>query len=289
MTAGAVETEAPVVVRRSRAGSGGALLLLHGLANSATVWNGFVEHYSGLETRAADMPWRGDGVPGWSHRDDLPGRVAEAMREASHEDGVVVVAHSFSANLLLALFDRELASGGDPVARYGVRGMVLVSPFYRPDPHDFRWADISRYLNDFHLIMADGIRVHAGTRVGADLRHEMSLRVRDFVGPYGWTRFYQTYLDTPWLRLEALRVPCLVLSGEQDFAAPSGEALALAGRLPDARVHVLPGCGHFLMSESPSRFAGLVDEFVRTSCPTPAPPTGRRPAAASRPTGEHTR
>ena len=250
--------ERPVQLRQCRAGAGGRLLLLHGLANSATVWQGFAEHDTGFATWAADLPWRGEGVTGWSHRGDLPGWVAEAVAAVPGDGDLVVVAHSFSANLLLALLDR------DPAVRAGLAAVVLVSPFYRGDPDRFEWSDISRYLNDFHTIMEDGIRAQGGQRLSPGVRHELALRVRDLVGPYGWTRFFQTYLDTPWLRLDRLDLPVLVLSGENDFAAPPGEARALAAALPDARVRVLPDCGHFLMAERPQRFAAEITRFVHS-------------------------
>ncbi|MFD1147564.1 alpha/beta fold hydrolase [Saccharothrix hoggarensis] len=295
----AADVERPVVLRRHAEGERARLLLLHGLANSSTVWSEFVRHADrGFDIWSADLPWRGEGVASWSNRGDLPAWIAEAMDEVPGGAGVVV-AHSFSATLLLTLLDREASAGRDPFERYGIRALVLVSPFYRTDPEDFDWADISRYLNDFHLIMEDGIRVHAGGRVGPDLRRDLAHRVRDHVGPYGWTRFFQTYLDTPWLRTDAIRVPCLVLAGERDFAAPPGEAVSLAGRLPDADVRVLPDCGHFLMSEQPGGFADAIAEFVAAlpdtrrrrppGADTDALPTGRRAGSGFRPVGEHTR
>ncbi|GAA4290834.1 alpha/beta fold hydrolase [Actinokineospora soli] len=251
-----LEVERPVVLRQRRAGADGRLLLLHGLANSATVWQGFTEHDTGFATWAADLPWRGEGVAGWSQRGDLAGWVAEAIASVPGDGPLTVVAHSFSANLLLALLDREPALVGD------LASVVLVSPFYRSAPERFEWTDISRYLNDFHTIMEDGIRAQGGQRLSPAVRRELALRVRDLVGPYGWTRFFQTYLDTPWLRLDRLDLPVLVLSGENDFAALPGEARALAAALPDARVRVLPDCGHFLMAERPERFAAEITRFV---------------------------
>ncbi|GLZ32204.1 hypothetical protein Lesp02_43920 [Lentzea sp. NBRC 105346] len=277
----ATELERPVVVRRHQEnGTGPKLLLLHGLANSSTVWNDFAEQAGHeFDLWSADLPWRGEGVASWSNRGDLPGWIGEALDEVPG-GADVVVAHSFSATLLLTLLDRELAAGRDPFDKYGIRALVLVSPFYRADPESFDWADISRYLNDFHLIMEDGIRVHSAGRLGRDLRLDLAYRVRDNVGPYGWTRFFQTYLETPWLRTDAIRVPCLLLAGERDFAAVPGEAVDLAARLPDARVRVLSGCGHFLMSERAEAFAAAITEFVT------ALPTGRRPALGHRPAGE---
>ncbi|GGS36243.1 alpha/beta fold hydrolase [Actinokineospora fastidiosa] len=303
----------PIVLRRVRHGEHGRLLLLHGLANSATVWQNFTDHDTGCATWAADLPWRGEGVAGWSHRGDLtdwiaqavnalatpapdpvadhfasptphlidtaPGQSPPAPGASPHENNaiehafgvaneystgvkrtgqgdLVVVAHSFSANLLLSLLDRT--------PELGVGGIVLVSPFYRAEPEGFEWADIARYLNDFHLIMEDGIRAQGGQRLSPGVRRELALRVRDLVGPYGWTRFFQTYLATPWLRLDRVTTPVLVLSGENDFAALPAEARALAAALPNARARVLPDCGHFLMAERPERFAAEITRFVHS-------------------------
>lgn len=253
-----VEAERPVVVRQRRAGQGGPILLLHGLANSATVWQGYAEQETGLGAWAADLPWRGEGVAGWSHRGDPTGYLAEAIAAVPGDGDLVAVAHSFSANLLLALLDR------DPARAERLSALVLVSPFYRAAPERFEWRDIDRYLTQFHTIMEDGIRAQGGQRLSPAVRHELALRVRDLVGPYGWTRFFQVYLDTPWLRLDRIALPTLVLSGEHDFAAPPAEARALAAALPDAEVRVLPDCGHFLMAERPRRFAAEIARFVHS-------------------------
>lgn len=253
----------------------GSLLLLHGLANSSTVWHGFLTATRcGLSLHTADLPWRGDGAPGWDHGRVPPTTaVADALRSPAGGAGVVV-AHSFSANLLLELLDAELAAGGDPVARYGIRGIVLVSPFYRPAPEDFDWASMQHFMTGFHRIMEDGIRVHARGRLGAEARLAMAEKVRDRVGPYGWTSFFTTYLATPWLRLDRVRVPCRVLAGADDFAAAPAESAALAARLPAADFRELAGCGHFLMSERPAEFAAAVDEFVTGGLPA-VPHPGR--------------
>jgi pimeloyl-ACP methyl ester carboxylesterase len=241
----------------------GDVLLLHGLANSSSVWKPFVARSaSGCRLWSADLPWRGDSDGTWSHGDGLPAKIAEVIT-ALPSPPRVVVAHSFSANLLLALFDDVLASGLDPFAHFGISGVVLVSPFYRADPADFDWDTISYYLTDFPRIMEDGIRVHAAGRLDPELRAEMGRRVAERVGPYGWTSFFTTYLRTPWLRVAELTGPFLVLSGEHDFAAKPEESERLAKALPDARFRVLGEAGHFLMSERPDAFAAEVDAFVR--------------------------
>jgi pimeloyl-ACP methyl ester carboxylesterase len=121
---------------------------------------------------------------------------------------------------------------------------------------------ISYYLNDFHLIMEEGIRAHSDGRFPADVQAAMGRRVRDSVGAYGWFRFFDLYLRTPALKTDLITVPTLVLGGETDFAARPEEGVALAAALPDAVSRVLPGCGHFPMLDAAPLFAAAVQEFL---------------------------
>jgi pimeloyl-ACP methyl ester carboxylesterase len=110
----------------------------------------------------------------------------------------------------------------------------------------------------------------------------MTLRIRDRVGPYGWVRFFETYLRTPRLRTERLRAPCLVVSGERDFVRFPADAQALAAALPDSRLHVLADCGHFPMVEQPAELATLVAAFLAEASLRPLPDTDSAGATATR-------
>ncbi|MFB6889897.1 alpha/beta fold hydrolase, partial [Kitasatospora sp. NPDC056327] len=178
----------------------------------------------------------------------LVGRIARAT------GAQVVVAHSFAALALL----EHLASPRPA----DLEAAVLVSPFYRPRPGDFDWATLAHYLEDFHLILDEGLRVSAEDRLDAATRRAMALRVRERIGPYGWTDFFGAYLRTPSLALERVRPPVLVVAGRDDLAARPADARALAAALPRARLEVLPGCGHFPMAEQPERFTRLLEDFL---------------------------
>lgn len=254
------DEDAPVVVRRLK-GQGPRTLLIHGLGANASVYDPCAGLLAdGLELWSAQLPWRGEGVGDWGRGPALGHWLERALRLVPG-GAEVVVAHSMSANVLLDLLDRESRQGTDPFARFGVRALVLVSPFYRGSTEDFDWQTISYYLNDFHLIMEEGIRVHSGGRLDADIQRAMAHRVRDRVGPYGWLRFFDLYLGTPGLQTGRITVPSLVIGGEHDFAAPPGEGEALAAALPDARVRILP-TGHFPMIERPEEFASEIRQFI---------------------------
>ncbi|MEU9387722.1 alpha/beta fold hydrolase, partial [Streptomyces sp. NPDC048279] len=172
----------------------------------------------------------------------------------------VLVAHSFTAGPALEV----LAGRG---AGRGPRAAVVIAPFHRRSPADFRWDDAQYYLGGFHRILEEGLRIGAGDRIGPELRSAMALRVRDRIGPYGWQQFFGAYLRSPWLDVDALRLPVLVLAGADDFAAPPDDARALAGALPDGRFRLLADCGHFPMAEQPQHFADALHELLREVLP----------------------
>jgi 3-oxoadipate enol-lactonase len=66
------------------------------------------------------------------------------------------------------------------------------------------------------------------------------------------------------LRADArgVRLPVLVLVGEQDEATPPEMARELASLLPDARFVALPGCAHVPQLQAPQQFLAAIGEFV---------------------------
>ncbi|MFE9564806.1 alpha/beta fold hydrolase [Streptomyces sp. NPDC006487] len=258
-------TEVGVRLRRPAEGAGKPVrvLTLHGLAGTTEVWRRFSELADPrLEVWEAELPWAASAVgTGWSHRPDPVPWVRQAL------DGVpggadAVVAHSFAAGAVLEL----LAAEGP--ARPGA--VVLVSPFHRRDPDDFDFETAQYYLNGFHRILDEGLRVSSADRIPGDLRELMALKMRERVGPYGWMRFFDAYLRSPFLDVGSLTRPVLVVAGEHDFAAPPSDARALAEALPHAEVRVFDDSGHFPMAEQPELFAATVNAFL----------TGSRPRAA---------
>ncbi|WP_447038512.1 alpha/beta fold hydrolase [Streptomyces sp. DSM 118878] len=257
----------PLFVRhRPATGGPGATarraLLLHGLASSPAVWDRLLDRAPyGLETWTAALPWRADHVQPWSRQEgyeDRRGRtdwIAAALDEVPGGPDLVV-AHSYSANLLLDFLSREAAMGRDPLGRYGIGAVVLVSPFYRRSADDFAWDAIAGMQRDFLDIMEEGLGSHPGRPVDPEIRLHMARRVCERVGPYGWMRFFEAYLRTPWLRTELIDLPVVVVTGRRDVAVAESELLV--ADLPRAELHVIPECGHYPMAEHPELFSALV-------------------------------
>jgi pimeloyl-ACP methyl ester carboxylesterase len=59
-----------------------------------------------------------------------------------------------------------------------------------------------------------------------------------------------------------IRRPSLVLHGTRDPLIPAGHAKRLAGALPEGRLILLAGFGHFAQEEGPEEVAAALREFV---------------------------
>jgi 3-oxoadipate enol-lactonase len=68
-------------------------------------------------------------------------------------------------------------------------------------------------------------------------------------------------------QLGQVKVPVLVLVGEQDEATPPPMSHEIAAGLPQARLKIIPGCAHVPQLQAPSAFLDAIGDFL-----SPPPP-----------------
>ena len=112
------------------------------------------------------------------------------------------------------------------------------------------FADLAAYARTF------GAEPSTETLEQWDLNREMTFRIA-----------WKPYMYNPTLPhlLGGVRTPALVVWGADDRVVPleCGERFAKA--LPDARLHVVEGAGHFVEMERPEELARLVTDFVTST------------------------
>ncbi|MCS7282635.1 MAG: alpha/beta hydrolase [Anaerolineae bacterium] len=64
-------------------------------------------------------------------------------------------------------------------------------------------------------------------------------------------------------RLGEVRVPVLVVTGDDDRIVPTQQSVRLAGEIPGAQLVVVPECGHVPQEECPGPFLEAVEAFLR--------------------------
>lgn len=222
--------------------------VLSGLAGSSELW---VDVAGRLQvarpdtaTTVEDVPWQGHGswaLPGWD--------ADKAIGDLVHADAVVV-AHSFAATLALAQLCRT--------DRARPAGVVLISPFYRPETTDFAWSSLEHFLLRFHEFLETGLVARSTRMIDADVRFAMAKTVRDWTGPYGWMAFMTAYLATPSFDLSQADMPITVVYGTDDGVAPPEDAVALADLLPNADLQPVASADHFPMTSHPE----LITEVI---------------------------
>ena len=268
------EVEPLVLRQRGAPGEPGPrALLVHGLGSSDSCWDDFVAHRPpGLDLWSAGMPWRAGGPFAVPERDETAW-ISEAV--ARIPGGVdLLIAHSYGALLTLTLL-AEAATDPARRAALGIRGAVLVAPFYRQHVEDFSWEELPGSLDLLRQGAQHTIRIRSRRAPDPDLEFDMAERSCHNLGPHWVVRYLHTYQRTPFLPVDLIDLPVRVVVGACDSIASPAEGETLAARLGNASIDRIDGSGHTPMAERPERFSRVVQQFLTTL------PAGRPPAAVN--------
>ena len=90
----------------------------------------------------------------------------------------------------------------------------------------------------------------------ADTRRAFLATTRAVIDPGGQSVNAHDYLP------DATPIPTLVVWGTKDRMIPAWHAASATASIPNCRVELFQGAGHFPHLDDPDRFAALVREFV---------------------------
>jgi pimeloyl-ACP methyl ester carboxylesterase len=83
----------------------------------------------------------------------------------------------------------------------------------------------------------------------------------------------------------AEQTPTLIVWGGKDRIIPLSHAFQALEAMPNSRLEVLPGAGHFPHAEEPARFVEVLRDFLRTTEPSTFAPKEMRERLQRGPTG----
>jgi 3-oxoadipate enol-lactonase len=63
-------------------------------------------------------------------------------------------------------------------------------------------------------------------------------------------------------RAAAIRVPTLVICGEEDAITPQSLSEELVSLIPDSRLRIIPGASHLANLDKPAEFNRAIDDFL---------------------------
>jgi 3-oxoadipate enol-lactonase len=244
-----------------RAGSGPALLLLHGIGSNS---RSFRHQLSGLADAYDVIAW---DAPGYGRSDDPP----HALSMADNADE--------AARLL-----DELTIERAHVLGVSMGGVIAQLLHHR---HPLRVASLTLVDTTTGGSSPERLRQrldaidHLGPRLLAEHRAPQLVRadapaalveeltdIMAEVRPAGYRAAALALAATELTRLlPNISVPTLVIHGEDDAIVPLARGKELAAAISGARLHVIPKAGHVSNQEQPAAFNVAVRAFLRERTP----------------------
>ena len=247
-------------VVESGGGDSTPIIFLHGVGSDKSVWASQLAHF-GQQRRAVAFDY-----PGYGESDPSP--------DATGDD--------FAAVILAAMDALDIDSAH--VCGLSLGGVIAIA---------LHAADPSRCAS---LILADSFAVHpdgqaifdrsdaASRTVG--MRGLAEARAGALLGTAATPAMHAEVIDTMsridpaayvigaravWLadqidRASAIRVPTLVLVGDEDSITPPALSEQLVSLIPGATMEVIAGAGHLANLEQPTAFNSAVDTFLKDAC-----------------------
>ncbi|MEV6825410.1 alpha/beta hydrolase [Amycolatopsis sp. NPDC051102] len=238
------------------AGTGPALLFLHGWGTSSRVWQSCLPDLV-RDHRVITLDWRGCG------RSDHPAEGNTIARIAADVAGLVErlgIIPAVVGSSIGGVFATELALARPELVE---RVVAVGSPGYWPGTgmldkvHDLR----KRLVDDRAGTLEDWVPnwFAPGTARGLV---DWTIRQLLDSGVYIDELFTECTTYDPRPRLADLAVPITYLHGELDAEIPLEVPRTCAARTPGARVHVLAGCGHLPHQEKPRAFTAALRQIA---------------------------
>lgn len=239
------------------------LVFSHGLLLSSHMWEAQIPYFS-QRYRCVAYDHRGHGRSGES---PLPFDI-----ETLYEDGVELIEKLGIAPCHFI----GLSMGGFVGMRIAARrpdllkSCILLNTSADIEPHRFRYGLLNLIAKLFGLrpVVDTVLKVMFGRTFLADpakaslhalWRERLLSNRRSITRAVSAVLNRQPVLD----ELEKIKIPVLIIAGEEDVATPPLQSENMRKRIPHARYHVLPKVGHLSPIEAPDAVNALIEEFIQ--------------------------
>ena len=259
------------------------VLLAHGFSLDMSVWCAVWPELA-RDARVVALDFRSHGASGRAENGDLTLRamardLAAVFDAVSPDRPGIVIGHSMGAMAILALAEQRPELFGPRIAGVALIGaassdllrgaMGSVTELLRPRLGSLHTA-ASRVDRLRKAVLASPVDISGVvarvTQFGPDtpkpvVDHVVSLARR--TASEVWTDTLPELMEMDLRHaVPRVRVPALVVVGEDDRVTPPAAGVALAAALPDGRLIVLERAGHIPMLEEPDRLVRELRAFV---------------------------
>ena len=247
------------------------MLMVHGYPESSYMWRDLMEPVASAGWRAVapDLLGFGDSPTAELNTWELQVQALEAKRAELGLEEVVLCVHDWGGLIGLRWACEH------PEA---VRALIISATGFFPDGKWHGLAKVMRTREDGEFLM-DGLdREGLGNLLGQASGGIDAQAVDEYWKAYdgadrrrGHLELYRSgdfeKLHAYEGQLAALGVPALLLWGETDPFAPVAGAKRFESELPDTRLVVVEGAGHFVFEDAPEDCARAVTAFLAELAP----------------------
>lgn len=242
-------------------GDGDAIVCVHGLGGTSNSWTPLMPAMQGHRIVRIDLPGSGRSA-------NPPGELSIATMVAAvlrvcdqlgidkaqfcgHSMGTIVCQH-------IAVQHPERVSG---LALFG----PLVCPPEAARPNILARAEKAAGGLAAMQEIADAI---VGAAISKETRAQQPAAValvRESVmrqSPEGYAQSCRALGNAQAADIDAISVPTLLMTGDQDGVAPAQAVQAMGQRIRNSRVVVLDGCGHWTAFEKPAECNAELEKFL---------------------------
>jgi pimeloyl-ACP methyl ester carboxylesterase len=264
------------------AGAGPPVLLINGIGAHLGMWNPLRSALAGMRVISFDAPGTGRSpTPALPLGMPALARLAEAVLDRVGVERADVVGYSFGGVVAqrlalqsprrvrrLVLAATTPGWGGVPGSLRTLAQMSTPLRYYWREYYEATIGDLmggrARHDDEFVRLHGRRRREHPPDPLG--YAWQLAALAGD-PGSLGW--------------LHRIAAPALVVTGDDDPVMPVANSRLLAGRLPDARLLVLPGEGHLMLLDPDSPALPAIRAFLATGDRAGAVEVGRRDVSAS--------
>ena len=262
-----------------REGWGPAVLLIHGITGSSATWEDVIPFLSDRYTVIApDLLGHGDSAK--PRGDYSLGAYASGIRDlmrAIGHDSATVVGHSLGGGVAMQL-SYQFPEMAQRLVLVDSGGLGREVSFF------LRAATLPGAEWVLPVLASNGV-LSAGGRVGGLLR-SVGLRsgpdlqemwkgfssLGDAEARQAFTYTLRGIVDPGGQRVSARdrlyltqTIPTMLMWGERDRIIPVVHGYSTHEQIPDSRLEVIEGAGHFPYRDDPRRFATLLGDFIDTT------------------------
>lgn len=244
-------------LQRLERGRGDRIVFLHGVGSDATVWGPQLEDFDGHCRIAFDMPGYRGSPP--APAQDAASLARLVLASTAADAGRL---HLVGLSLGAVVAAHAAALHGDRIA-----SLTLASGFVAY-PDGATVAERARRMAE-----TDGMAALAAARIGRILHPSTAATTRSSVAATMAAipvDAYQRMSTAVWTAdltsvAPAIRVPTLVIAGEDDPVTPPTLGAPLAAAIPGARLECVARASHLVNLDRPDAFNALVRRHVEAN------------------------